>query len=204
MLGLFEDREGVFDALEVVGIADPQDVPVVAHEARCNILGEGDARVPLDGDVVVVVNPTEVVELEMTGQRRGLRADALHEAAVAADCVDVVVEDLEAGPIVSIGQPLSGDRHANARGDALAERSGGRLHPRDPMIFRMSGRLAAELPKMPNVVQGHRRPSDALVVSIHGLRFAQIQHGPEKHRGVAVRQHETVTVGPDRILGIEA
>ena len=42
-LGLAEDRERLLDALEIVGIADPQHVPMVAEEAGGDVLGKGDA-----------------------------------------------------------------------------------------------------------------------------------------------------------------
>ena len=96
-----EHRERVLDPLEVVGVADPQHVPAIAEKARRDVLGEGEARVAFDGDVVVVVDPAQVVEAEMPGQRGRLRADALHQAAVAAYRVDVVVEDVETGPVVA-------------------------------------------------------------------------------------------------------
>ena len=82
------------------------DVPAVAHEAGGDVLCEGDARVAFDRDVVVVVDPAEIVEPQMARERRRLAGDALHHAAVAADRVDVVVEDLEAGPVVAVGEPL--------------------------------------------------------------------------------------------------
>ena len=37
-------------------------------EPRRDVLREGDARVPLDRDVVVVVDPAEVVQAQVTGQ----------------------------------------------------------------------------------------------------------------------------------------
>ena len=190
--------------LDVVGVADPQHVPAVADEARGHVLGEGDARVAFDGDVVVVVDPAEVVEAEMAGQRRRLGADALHHAAVAADRVDVVVEDLEARAVVAAGEPFPGDRHADAGGDALAQRAGGGLDAGDPVIFRMARRLAVELAEVADVVEGDRRLAEALVLGVHRLRPGQMQHRPEQHRGMAVGEHEAVAVRPDRVLRIEA
>ena len=60
----------------------------------------------------------------MPGERRGLVADALHEAAVAGDDERVVVLHVgaEAG-----AQDALGDRHADRVGEALAERPGGDL-----------------------------------------------------------------------------
>ena len=117
---------------QIVGIADPQHVPAIGEEARRDILGEGDAGLAFDGDVVVVVDPAQVVELEMAGERGRLRADAFHQAAVAANRVDVVVEQLEARLVVAAGQPLARDRHADAGGDALPQRTGRRLDARTP------------------------------------------------------------------------
>ena len=131
-LGRPKDRERILDPLEVIGIADPQHVPVIGEKAGRDILGEGDARVALDGDVVVVVDPAEIVEAEMPGQRGRLGADALHQAAVAAHRIDAVVEDLEARPVVARAQPLARDGHADAGGDPLAQRAGGRFYSRRP------------------------------------------------------------------------
>ena len=118
-LGLPEDREGILNPLQIIGVTDPQHVPLIAEEARRDILGEGDARVALDRDVVVVVDPAQVIEAEMPGQRGRLGADPFHQAAVAANRIDVIVEDIEAGPVVAAGQPLPRDRHADARRDPL-------------------------------------------------------------------------------------
>ena len=65
---LAKDVEGVLDALDVIGVADPQDVPAVRQKSRRHILGKGEARFTLDGDVVVVVDPAQVVETQVTGQ----------------------------------------------------------------------------------------------------------------------------------------
>ena len=89
--------EGVLDAIDVVGVADPQHVPAVRQEPRRDVLGERDARVAFDRDVVVVVDPAEIVEAQVAGQRRRFRRNALHHAAVSANRIDVVIEDLEPG-----------------------------------------------------------------------------------------------------------
>ena len=203
-LGLAKDRKRVLDPLEIVGIADAQHVPAVSLEARCDILGEGDAGLALDGDVVVVVDPAQVVELEMAGQRGRLRADAFHQAAVAADRVDVVVEQVEAGPVVAAGQPLARDRHADAGGDPLAQRTGRRLDAGHPVIFRVPRRLAVELAEVADVVERDRRLAQAFVLGVDRLGAGEMQDRPQQHRGMAVRQDEAVAIGPDRILRIEA
>src|SRR4029077_11509915 len=126
-LGLVKDIQRLLDALDVIGIAYAQNVPPVAEEAGGDVLGEGDARVSFDGDVVVVVDPAEVIEGEMAGERGRFRTHTLHHAAVAANRVDVVVEDFEARAIVAVGEPGLGDGHAHAGSDALPERTGRRL-----------------------------------------------------------------------------
>ena len=54
--------------LQIVGVADARDVPAVADEARGHVFAEGQRGVAFDGDVVVVVDPAQVRELEMAGQ----------------------------------------------------------------------------------------------------------------------------------------
>src|SRR5215472_10429684 len=104
----------MFDPLAVIGIADAYDIPTVRHESGLNIFRERNARVAFDGDVVVVVNPAEIIESEMSGKGGGFRCNAFHEAAVAADGVDVVVENLKAWPIVMTREPFLGNCHSNA------------------------------------------------------------------------------------------
>ena len=181
-----------------------QHVPMIAHEAGRDVLAEGEAGVAFDRDMVVVVDPAEVVERQMSGERGRLRADALHQAAVAADRIDVIVEDVELRLVVAAGEPFLGDRHADAGGDALAQRPGGGFDARDPMVFRMPRRLAVDLAKAADLVERDRRLAEPLIVGVHRLRLRQIQHRPDQHRGVAVRQHETIAIGPDRILRVEA
>ena len=74
------------------GIADPQHIPMVGEEARGDIFGKGDAGIAVDGDVIVVVDPAQIIQGEMAGERSGLRADAFHQAAVAANGIDVIIE----------------------------------------------------------------------------------------------------------------
>ncbi len=61
--------------------------------------------------------------------RGSFAGDAFHHAAISAKRVDVEVEKiLEPWAVVTRGQPLPGNGHAYAGGDALAERSCGGLH----------------------------------------------------------------------------
>src|SRR6185295_7474351 len=129
---LFEYRERPFDSVNVIGIADAQDVPAVSEKARGNVLGEGDVRGPFDADVVVVPDPAEIIQTEMTGEGGSFGSHAFHHATVTADGVDVVVEDFKTWFVVSVGEPFLGDSHADTSRDALSERAGGGFHPRHP------------------------------------------------------------------------
>src|SRR5262249_37564058 len=125
-----------------------------------------------------VVDPAEVVEAEMAGERSRLSAHAFHQAAVTAHGVDVVVEQLKARLVVAAGQPPARDRHTNAGGDPLAQRSRGGLDTRYQVILWMARRLAVELAEMPNVVERDRRLAQVLVLGIHGLGLRQIEYRP--------------------------
>ena len=164
---------------------------------------KASARVPFDRDVVVVVDPAEVVQAQVARQRRRLRGDALHQAAIAANGIDAVVEDVEARPVVALGEPLLGDGHAHARGDALPERTGGGFDARNPVVLGVPRGLAVELAEMADVVEGNRRLPQPLVLGVHRLGAGEMQHGPEQHRGMTVGEHEPIAVGPDRVVRIE-
>ncbi len=118
------------------------DVPAVAHEAGGDVVLVGDPGLAVDRDVVVVVDPAEVVELQVAGDRGGFVGDALHQAAVAGDRVDVEVEELGA---VAGALPLRGDRHADGGRDPLAERAGRRLDAGGPAVLGVAGGARVEL-----------------------------------------------------------
>ncbi len=156
-LRLPEHGQGVLDALPVVGVAHAKNVPPVREEPSRDVLREGEARVALDRDVVVVVDPAKVVEAEVAGQRRGFAPDALHQATVADDDIDVVVEDGESRLVVALAEPLPGDGHPDARRGALAERARGRLDARNPVVLGVTGSLAPDLAEATDILERHRR-----------------------------------------------
>src|SRR4051812_5283685 len=134
LLLLAKNLKGPSDQIEVVRVAHPGHVPAVAGEAGGDIIRKGELGGAVDGDVVVVVDPAEVVELLVASQGRRLVGDPFLQVAIAADRVDVEVEDLEAGGVVAGGEPLRGDGHPDARCDPLSERAGGALHTRGPAV----------------------------------------------------------------------
>ncbi len=109
--------------------------------------------------------------------------DALLEAAVAGDHVGVVVADL-GGEVVP--EPPLRDPHPDPVGETLAERTGGDLDPEGLMELGMARRPRAPLPEGAEVVEGE---------PVAG----QVQHRVEQDRRVAVREHEAIAVGPERV-----
>ena len=65
---LAKHLQGLLDSINVVRVADPQNVPTVTQESGRDVLREGDSRIPFDGDVVIVVNPAEIVQAKMARQ----------------------------------------------------------------------------------------------------------------------------------------
>ena len=59
----------VLERRQVVAVVDVLDVPAVGLEALPDVLGEGERRRPVDGDVVVVVEDVELAEPQVAGQR---------------------------------------------------------------------------------------------------------------------------------------
>jgi hypothetical protein len=51
-LRLAKHLQGVFDAINIVSVADPQNAPTVTQESGRDVLREGDSRIPFNGDVV--------------------------------------------------------------------------------------------------------------------------------------------------------
>ncbi len=124
----------------------------------------------------------------MTGERQGLVADPLHQAAVAAEDVGVMIDDglAELGCEQTLGQ-----RHPDRVAEPLPERAGGDLDPARMAALGMAGGAAAELPE--TLKLGHRH-----------VRIAEeMQEAVEQHRAVPVRQHEAVAVGPVRRMRVE-
>lgn len=96
------------------------------------------------------------------------------------------------------------DRHAHGGGDSLAERAGGRLDAARPSVLGVSWAARVELPEGLEVVEGHRRTAQHLVLGVDRADTGQVQERPEEGGGVALGEHEAVAVRPDRIGGVEA
>src|SRR5262249_36110260 len=130
-------------------------------------------------------------------------SNSLHQAAISADGIDVVIENLKAGLVITPCKPLLRDGHSHARRNSLPQRTGSCLNPGDPMILGMSWSFAFELPEMTNVIQSDRGMTEPFVISIDRLCAGEMKGRPEQHRRVSVRKHEPIAVGPDRIFRIK-
>ena len=169
--------------------AQPLHVPAVGLVAGGDVLGLGDVRVVLDGDVVVVVQDDEVAEPVMPGQRGHLVADAFLDVAVGDERVDVVVERAASGLGVRVVQapfPPRGHGHADRVAEALAQRAGGGLHAGRQAVLGVPGRDAAPGAVGLQVIQGHPVPG-------------QVQLDVQGEAGVPAGQHEAVAARPVRI-----
>src|SRR6266852_4911252 len=71
------------------------------------------------------------------------------------------------------------------------------------MILGVPWGFAVELAEVTDILEGHCRVTEAFVIGIDRLGAGEMEHGPEQHRGVAVREYEPITVGPDGVLRIE-
>ena len=169
--------------IEVVHVVDVQHLPAVGLEALRGVIGEREIGRPVDRDVVVVVEADQLAELEVSGEAGGLVRDALHQVAVAADEVRVVIDDVVTRLVEHGREVRFGHRHADRVADALAERARGRLDAGRVAVLGVSRRPALPLPELLEVLERQ-------VVA------AQVQAAIEQHRRVAGRQHEPVAIGP--------
>src|SRR5437868_5011119 len=105
----------------------------------------------------------------MPGKGRGFARYTFHHAAVATQRVDIVVNHFEVGTVKVACHPFPGDRHTDARGNALAERARGGLDARCPSIFRMPCTFTVELTESFNIIERDRRVPRLLVLCVDGL-----------------------------------
>ncbi len=105
----------------------------------------------------------------MAGERYRLMAEALHQTAVTADHIRVMIDKVVAKAVVR--QPL-GKRHAHCGRNPLTKRPGRRLNTRCMAIFRMAWGLRPPLPKRLDFIE-----CDVLIAG-------QEQQSIKKHRTV--------------------
>src|SRR2546421_6024106 len=94
-----KDPKSSLKHLQVIHISHPCHVPSVSDEARGHILTQSQTCWAFNANAVVIVDPAEVGEFEMTSQRSGLTADTFHQASISAYRIDDVMKHLEARTI---------------------------------------------------------------------------------------------------------
>src|SRR5258708_25076830 len=97
------------------------DEPAVRLESFADVLGKGERGGAIDGDVIVVVEDLELAELQVPGERAGLRSDALFHVAVAGEHPDAVVEERKTFAVEAVATQALGDRHADRVREPLAQ-----------------------------------------------------------------------------------
>ena len=65
VIGRLEDFHRSIEGIQIIGITDSGDVPAVSQEAGGDVVRVRQLGVTFDRDVVVVVDPAEVGELQM-------------------------------------------------------------------------------------------------------------------------------------------
>ena len=92
--------ESSLQGAQIVSIRYVDRMPAESLKFHGHVFGEGQIGVAFDGDPVVVVDPAKVREFQVTGDRSGFAGDAFHQVAIATQCVDIVVEEIDSWSIV--------------------------------------------------------------------------------------------------------
>ena len=106
---------------------DARRRPAGGLEARHLVDGVGERSGAVDGDVVVVEQHDQLVELQMAGERDRLLGDAFHQVAVGGEHIGVVVDQI----VAEFARQM---RSAMAMPTALA-----RPWPSGPVVVSMPG-----------------------------------------------------------------
>ena len=154
-----------------VDVAD--DLPAVGGKARRRIVGEPTLDLAIDGDAVVVVEGDELAQFLGAREGTDFMRNAFHQAAVAQKNISVVVDDFQSIAIEGARQLAFRHRHAHRIRQALTERAGGGFHARRVAIFRVSGGVGMELPKLHQLF--HRQ-----------IVTGEMEQGVEQHRTVPI------------------
>lgn len=185
------------------GITHTGNVPAIGDKACSHVLAESPVCVTFDGNLVVVVDPTQVRKFEMASQGGGLAGHPFHHAAVTTQGVNVIIEQIDAGTIEVLGHPLPSNGHPDTGGNSLTQGTGCRFNAGSPAILRVAGTLAVKLAKSLDVLQGYRQLPQLLVFGVHRLDLAQVQQRIQQHRSMANGEDKAIAIGPNRVIGIE-
>src|SRR5208282_821677 len=95
--------------------------------------------------MVLVVKINKFSQAQMSRQRCSFLTDALHQIAIAADRISVVVHNRMPGPVIARCQPGLSDGHADPVAEPLTERSSRDFDPRCLTALGMPRRFATPL-----------------------------------------------------------
>ena len=173
----------------VIHAVDPLGGPAMRAEPHDLIVRDGEIGRPVDRDRIVVPEDNQLVEPQMPGERQSLVADPLHQAAIAAEHIGAMLDEI----VTELGRQVPlGERHADGVAEPLPKRPGRHLDAARQPAFGVPGRAAADLTEPLYLVYRHVRVA------------GQMQQSIKQHRAVPVRQDKAVAVGPIRRLRVKA
>ena len=116
LVGAFRVFERAIDGGAIVAVARI-DIPAVGFEAAAGVVADGERGRAVDRNFVVVEQNNKFRKSQMSGERRRFVADSFHQAAVADDGENAVIDQIVAK--TRRQHPL-GERHADGVGQALS------------------------------------------------------------------------------------
>ena len=140
--------------------------------------------------MVVIVDGNQVAELQVTSGGSRFTGNALHGAAIAEECVGVVVDQLKAGLVEDASSVCLRNSETHGVRETLTKRSGGHFNARCVVRLWVTWSLAVDLAESLEVIDGE-------VVT------EEVQQSVLKHTSVAVGKDEAVTVEPLWVLWVE-
>src|SRR5439155_3207522 len=152
VFGLQKIDAGIRKRVEIVSVVYASDVPAIPEKPFTDVFCERNVSRTIERHTIVVVDPAQIGQLQMSRERCRLGTHPLHHVAIAAHGIDVVIENLKAGTVVVRCQPVRSNCHSHAIGDTLAERTGCGFDARSNSIFRMSRSTTVDLPEPFNIV----------------------------------------------------
>src|SRR6267154_2057097 len=195
--------ERVLNAIQIVGIPDPNDVPSIRQKSPGDVFAERDIGFAFDRDVIVVIDPVQIIELQVPGKRGCLARGSFHHAAIAAEGVNAIAEQFKIWLVVTRGEPLFGNGHAHTRGNALSQRARRCFHARGPAVLRVSSAAAPELPERLEVIQHDRGAAQNFIFWIDGFHSCEMQNRVQQSRSMPRGKHEAIAIHPNGIFRVE-
>lgn len=98
-----------------------------------------------NGDVVVIVDGNEVVELQVTGGGGSLAGNTLHSTSITEEDVGVVVDQVVSGLVEDSSGVLLSNGQTDSVGETLTQRTSGDLDTRGVVRLGVTGSDAVNL-----------------------------------------------------------